>query len=126
MTKPESNEAPLYYLVIYAETGNPAIESYTSIEEMAERLKTLINEDVTVLPFCGRRLYISEGSMKFLWDDGHSPPIPLFTVPTPDDSTEWSGLARFGNAEAAEDFTLGSPADVISDEEPAVEEEPEE
>jgi len=117
-----TDEKPLYYLVVCPDTGSPSVEFYESLEGLATKLIELKDAEVTVMPFCGRRLYVSQGDMRYLLDDGHHDPIPLFTVPLPDDDAGWEATARFGADTTEPGIALGTPADIV-EEEPEEEEE---
>ena len=123
MTKKNVKVADQYYLVVCPDTGTPEVEPFSTLEELAARLTALKDSDVTVMPFCGRRLYVSQGDMKYLFDDGHAEPVPLFTVPKPSKSAVWEGVVRFGAEASAQGIALGTPADVTATEEPEEEEE---
>ena len=117
-----TTENSLYYLVICPDTGPPSVDFYESLEELAAKLVSLKDADVTVMPFCGRRLYVSQGDMRYLLDEGHHDPVPLFTIPQPDENATWEGTARFGSDASAPGIALGTPADIV-EEEPEEEEE---
>lgn len=113
--------ADTYYLVIFSDIGAPSVETFETLAQMAAALVDLQDSDITVMPFCGRRLYVSQGDMKYLFDQGHGAPIPLFTVPQPDDDATWDSTARFGAEATAQVIALGTPADVTEPEEEAEE-----
>jgi len=109
--------ADTYYLVIFSDIGAPSVETFETLEQMADALVDLQGSDITVMPFCGRRLYVSQGDMKYLLDEGHGAPIPLFTIPQPDDDAVYDSTARFGAEATAQVIALGTPADVTEPEE---------
>jgi hypothetical protein len=122
-------ERPLYYLVVCPDTGEPIVEICQTLEDLAGRLIDFEDIDAHVMPFCGRRLYVSEGDMKYLLDEGHAEPIPLFTVPKPGENAKWNSIVRFGTDAISSMLALGTPADVVEEEsveEPLEEEEEEE
>lgn len=119
-------ERPLYYLVVCPDTGAPIVETCQTLEELAERLISLEGVDAHVMPFCGRRLYVSEGDMQYLLDEGHAEPIPLFTVPQPDENAKWHSIVRIGTDTISSMLALGTPADVVEEEEVVVDESLEE
>jgi hypothetical protein len=116
------DERPLYYLVVCPDTGSPSVEFYETLDGLATKLIELQDTEVTVMPFCGRRLYVSEGELRYLLDDGHADPIPLFTVPTPSDG-DWKGTVRFGADTPDPGIALGTPADIVEEESEEEEEE---
>jgi hypothetical protein len=124
MTDENVEVSDQYYLVVCPDTGTPLVEPFSTLEELAARLTALKDSDVTVMLFCGRRLYVSQGDMKYLFDDGHAEPVPLFTVPQPGENAVWESVVRFGAEASAQGIALGTPADVTGTEEVA--EEPEE
>ena len=127
MTAQPTEENPLYYLVVIPDIGEPEVEALTTLQEVAARLIELEGTDVTVMPFCGRRLYISEGPMQFLYDEGYADAIPLFTVPNwHSEETRWSSQARLGSEEIKNDLLLGSPTDVSEESADDVSEEEDE
>ena len=116
-------EKQLYYLVTCPDTGSPSVDFYETLEELAAKLVELKDTDVTVMPFCGRRLYVSQGDMRYLLDDGHHDPIPLFTIPLPDDNSNWEGTVRFGADAPEPGIALGTPADIVEEDSDEEEEE---
>ena len=115
-------ERPLYYLVVCPDTGEPIVEICQTLEALAGRLVDFEDIDAHVMPFCGRRLYVSEGEMRYLLDEGHADPIPLFTVPQPDENAKWNSVVRFGADVTVPGIALGTPADVIEEDEVVVDE----
>jgi hypothetical protein len=82
-----SEEVIAFYAVILHPDGTFATETFATVEEMAARLKELINRDVSVSCFKGARLNISRPPMRYLMTPQGN--IPLFdTEPViePDES----------------------------------------
>lgn len=86
------------------------MESFASAEELAAKLKTLINRDVSVACYQGVRLNISKPPLRHLMTpDGN---IPLFDAPQtiePDDT----GYLGVDPAHLEEPPQLGGPAQKV-------------
>lgn len=82
-----AEEIIAFHAVILHPDGSFATETFSSAAEMTERLKELINRDVSVSCFKGTRLNISKPPLRYLMTpDGN---IPLFSTEDaiePDDS----------------------------------------
>ena len=88
----EENQTEFFHVVILSADGNFSAEKFDTAEELAARLKTLINHDVSVSCYKGARLNISKPPFRHLMlPDGN---IPLFdTEPTIEpDETGYLGL----------------------------------
>lgn len=66
------------HVVILNTDGDITVESFTNVQDLAIRLKALIDRDVSVFPFVGQRLFISKPPMRYLMTpDGN---VPLFDI----------------------------------------------
>jgi hypothetical protein len=66
------------HAVILNSDGDITVESFSTVQELAVRLKALIDRDVSVFPFVGQRLFISKPPMRYLMTpDGN---VPLFDI----------------------------------------------
>jgi hypothetical protein len=77
-----------FHAAVLQSDGSFGVESFGTLEELATRLKALINQDVTVFAFTGDRLHVSKPPLRYLLVPGRDP-VPLFDVPTelePDDT----------------------------------------
>jgi hypothetical protein len=77
-----------FYIVILRADGEFGVEEFNALEAMTERMKDLIDHDVSVFSFAGARLQISKPPFRHLltpWGN-----LPLFDVPKdnfePDDT----------------------------------------
>jgi hypothetical protein len=82
-----------FHLAILQPDGMFVTQECDTKEEMVERLKSLINQDVTVFAFRGERLKISKPPMRHLLVPGEEP-VPLFDLPTEfeEDDTGYLGV----------------------------------
>jgi len=85
----ENNEAatPEWFAVILQADGSFLTEAFLSAEELATRLKELINKDVSVSCFRGERVLISKPPLRYLMLEAGN--IPLFDAEAevePDDT----------------------------------------
>lgn len=77
-----------FHAAVLQSDGTFAVESFATLEELAARIKALIDRDVTVFAFSGDRLHISKPPFRHLLVPGAAP-VPLFDLPTtlePDES----------------------------------------
>jgi hypothetical protein len=82
-----AEEVIAFYTVILHPDGSFGTETFASLAEMTERLKDLINRDVSVSCFKGTRLAISKPPLRYLMTPEGN--IPLFSADVaiePDDS----------------------------------------
>lgn len=78
---------PEYHVVILTHDGSFITESFDTLPDLVARLKTLIDRDVSVSCFKGRRLQISKPPYRYLLTPESN--VPLWDVPEnvePDDS----------------------------------------
>lgn len=84
----ETKPVGKYYVVILTAEGDTRVEDFATAEELAARLKTLVDRDVSVFPFFGERLHISKPPFRHLMTTAGN--IALYDAPTdklePDDS----------------------------------------
>lgn len=84
----EVKPADKYYVVILTADGDTKVEEFATAEELATRLKNLVDRDVSVFPFFGTRLHISKPPFRYLMTPGAN--IALYDAPTdklePDDT----------------------------------------
>ena len=74
----EAQSSTSGHVVILNAEGDISVETFDDVQALAARLKQLIDRDVSVFPFVGRRLFISKPPMRYLMTpDGN---IPLFDV----------------------------------------------
>lgn len=88
----EEKPAESFYAVILQSDGSFVTESFDAAQQLADRLKELINKDVSVACFKGTRLHVSKPPMRYLITDAGN--LPLFDtdpVIEPDD-TGYLGL----------------------------------
>jgi hypothetical protein len=90
----EKNEAPAepekisFHAAVLHADGSFGVESFPTLEELAARIKALIDKDVTVFAFSGDRLHVSKPPFRHLLIPGGEP-VPLFDMPQslePDDT----------------------------------------
>lgn len=77
-----------FHAAVLQSDGTFAVESFAKLEDLAARIKALIDKDVTVFAFSGDRLHISKPPFRHLLVPG-SDPVPLFDLPRtlePDES----------------------------------------
>lgn len=82
-----AEEIVLYHAVILQHDGNFVTETFATLPELATRLKTLIDKDVSVSCFKGTRLQISKPPYRYLITPDAN--IALWDVPEtiePDDT----------------------------------------
>ena len=72
----EENTTDLFHVVVLQADGSFAAEVFNTAEELAARLKALINHDVSVACYQGKRLNISKPPMRHLMTPAGN--IPLF------------------------------------------------
>lgn len=75
----EESQPNSFHVVILQPDGEFATESFATAEELAARLKALINRDVSVACYQGVRLNISKPPMRHLMTPAGN--IPLFDAP---------------------------------------------
>ena len=68
-----------YHAVILTHTGEFTTESFVTREELAARLKELIDKDISVSCFVGQRVHISKPPYRYLMTPEGN--IALFSVP---------------------------------------------
>lgn len=75
--------AQRFYLVLLPEDGHPQREEFDNVEDMVDRIRTLIDEtaEVSIFPFMGNFLPITQGPSRFLVTPYGS--LPLFQLPDP-------------------------------------------
>jgi hypothetical protein len=91
MAEAENTDVPQpekYYAAILHADGTYVVEEFAALDNLAARLRELIDRDVSVFTFAGLRLQISKPPFRHLltpWGN-----LPLFTAPDadlePDDS----------------------------------------
>lgn len=77
-----------FHAAILTSEGSFVVESFPTLEQLAARLRALIDADVTVFAFAGDRLQISKPPFRHLLVPG-ADPVPLFEIPQtlePDDT----------------------------------------
>lgn len=79
MSDDKQDAKPEYHVVILQADGAFSTESFTTAEVLADRLKQLIDHDVSVACFYGARLAISKPPYRYLLTPGNN--IPLFAAP---------------------------------------------
>lgn len=90
--KPSLDEIKFYAAILHAD-GTYAVEEFAELPELVERVKSLIDRDVSVFSFAGTRLQISKPPFRHLltpWG-----PQPLFNPPAENlepDETGYLGL----------------------------------
>jgi hypothetical protein len=88
----EEKTADSFYAVVLQSDGSFVTESFETAQQLADRLQTLINRDVSVSCFKGTRLHVSKPPMRYLiTDDGNIPLFETDPVIEPDD-TGYLGL----------------------------------
>lgn len=83
----ETPKISFHAAILHAD-GRYAVESFAALEELAARLKALINQDVSVFAFRGERLHVSKGPLRYLLVPGGEP-LALYDAPAelePDDT----------------------------------------
>lgn len=88
----ENRAADLFHVVILHPDGAFSAEVFDTVDALANRLKTLINHDVSVACYQGHRINISKPPMRYLMTpDGN---VPLFDtdVPVEPDETGYLGV----------------------------------
>jgi len=80
--------ADKFYVVVFTADGDTRVEEFETAELLAERLRALVDHDVSVFPFAGQRLQISKPPFRHLMTPAGN--FPLFTVQSdklePDDT----------------------------------------
>lgn len=69
-----------FHVAILAADGAFSTESFDTLESLVARIKSLINQDVSVFAYAGERLKISKPPHRHLIVPG-ADPIPLFALP---------------------------------------------
>jgi len=90
----ESSAAKIsFHVAILSSQGTYFTESFETQEELVARLKTLVNQDVSVFAFRGERLKISKPPFRHLLIPGAAP-VALFDVPAEleEDETGYLGV----------------------------------
>lgn len=72
-------DAPvLFYAAILNESGDYTVESFETLEALVARIKSLVNQDVSVFAFCGTQLKISKPPARHLMTPWGN--LPLFDI----------------------------------------------
>ena len=79
-TAPAEPEKISFHAAVLQSDGTFGVESFAKLEELAARIKALIDRDVTVFAFSGDRLHISKPPFRHLLIPEGSP-VPLFDLP---------------------------------------------
>lgn len=81
-------DAPvLFYAAILNAEGDYTVESFETIELLTEKIKSLVNQDVSVFAFCGTQLKISRPPARHLMTPwGNFPLFDMNTELVPDDN----------------------------------------
>lgn len=83
----EDNKPELFHVVILQSDGTFSTETFETVDALAERLKALINRDVSVACYRGVRLNISKPPARYLMTpEGNIPLFDTTPVIEPDDS----------------------------------------
>ncbi|NDD53132.1 hypothetical protein EBZ39_04495 [bacterium] len=93
MAEKQDKPVDKFYAVVLTADGDMKVEEFESAGELATRLKSLVDRDVTVFQFFGQRLHISKPPFRHLMTPQGN--IPLFDA-TPDslepDETGYLGM----------------------------------
>ena len=68
-----------FYLVVVPDGEAPTVEEYTDVAELAERVRELDGEPVSVFAFLGTRFHFSRGPYRYLLTPFGN--MPLFDLP---------------------------------------------
>ena len=71
-------QPPQFHVVILQADGELVAESFSELTSLVARLKSLLDRDVSVFPFIGRRLKISKPPFRYLMTPDDN--IPLFEL----------------------------------------------
>jgi len=75
----ENTPVNKYYAVVITADGDTRVEAFDNADTLAARLKELVDRDVSVFPFFGRRCHISKPPFRYLMTpDGN---VALFDAP---------------------------------------------
>ena len=77
---PAEAEKISFHAAVLQSDGTFGVESFARLEDLAARIKALIDRDVTVFAFSGDRLHISKPPFRHLLVPGGEP-VPLFDLP---------------------------------------------
>lgn len=82
-----------FHAAILTSDGAFSTESFETLPELVERIKSLINQDVSVFAYAGERLKISKPPHRHLLVPGGAP-VPLFALPDEleEDDTGYLGV----------------------------------
>lgn len=91
--KEKEEDSPKFYAVILHPDGDFKVETYDELSALVNRLKTLVDKDVSVFSFSGVQLKLSKAPFRHLltpWG-----PQPLFDIPADkfeEDATGYLGV----------------------------------
>lgn len=77
---PAEPEKISFHAAVLQPDGTFVVESFAKLADLAARIKSLIDKDVTVFAFSGDRLHISKPPFRHLLVPGGEP-VPLFDLP---------------------------------------------
>ncbi len=77
---PAEPEKISFHAAVLQTDGTFGVESFSRLEDLAARIKALIDKDVTVFAFSGDRLHISKPPFRHLLVPG-AEPVALFDLP---------------------------------------------
>lgn len=114
--KPTEPEAPgRYYAAILSAAGDFTVEEFDTLDALRDRLKQLVDRDVSVFSFAGVRLAISKPPLRHLltpWGN-----LPLFDI-APDnlepDDTGYLGVDPIHLESPPEIKTPGTPKSSVN------------
>lgn len=88
----EQQETPQYHVVILQHNGDFITESFVTLPELTQRLRELIDRDVSVSCFKGDRLKISKPPFRYLMTADSN--VPLWEAPDniEEDETGYMGV----------------------------------
>lgn len=110
--------AQYFYLVLLPEDGHPQREQFDNVEDMITRIRALIDEtaEVSIFPFMGNFLPITQGPNRFLVTPYGS--LPLFQMPDPEAlQLEEHGYVGPVEVDLSIPETVAAPAQVQSHDE---------
>lgn len=86
-----------FYLVVIPESDWPTCEKFDTVDELIDRIKSLLGTPCNLFPFLGTHMPITKGPGSFRFISTPTGSLPLFDMPEPDGTAEeehgWVGTS---------------------------------
>jgi len=76
-------EGQQFHLVMLPEDGYPQLETFTSVDELIEKIRECFGQEISLFPFMGNYMPITKGPNRYLMTPFGN--LPLFVIPDADE-----------------------------------------